>query len=76
MAPNPFRHMLQARGGGRLALRLETRGWIEAVETSGLGPQERSVVGGNGRSLDLRAAAARGRAARGELHACGRSGRP
>jgi hypothetical protein len=38
---------------GQLALRLETHGWLEAVETAGLGPQERSVVGGNGRSIDL-----------------------
>ena len=53
MAQNPFRYVLQARGGGRLALRLETHGWLEAVETSGLGPQERSVVGGHGRSIDL-----------------------
>ena len=40
-------------GRGKLALRLETHGWLEAVETSGLGPQERSLVGGNGRSIDL-----------------------
>ena len=53
MAQNPFRYVLQARGRGRLALRLETHGWLEAVETAGLGPQERSVVGGNGRSIDL-----------------------
>jgi arylsulfatase A-like enzyme len=53
MAQNPFRYVLQARGGGRLALRLETHGWLEAVETTGLGPQERSVVGGNGRSIDF-----------------------
>src|SRR4029453_12545956 len=33
MAQNPFRYVLQARGGGRLALRLETHGWLEAVET-------------------------------------------
>jgi hypothetical protein len=53
MAQNPFRYVLQARGASRLALRLETHGWLEAVETAGLGPEERSVVGGNGRSIDL-----------------------
>ena len=53
MSQNPFRYVLQARGTGRLALRLETRGWLEGIETSGLGPQERSSVGGNGRSVDL-----------------------
>ena len=53
MAQNPFRYVLQARGSGRLALRLETHGWLEAIELTGLGPQERSVVGGNGRTVDL-----------------------
>jgi len=53
MAQNPFRYVLQALGTGRLALRLETRGWLEGIEVSGLGPQERSRVGGNGRTLDL-----------------------
>jgi arylsulfatase A-like enzyme len=53
MAQNPFRYVLQARGSSRLALRLETRGWLEAIELAGLGPQERSIVGGNGRSVDL-----------------------
>jgi hypothetical protein len=53
MAPNPFRYVLQAVGSGRLALRLETRGWLEGVEATGLGPQERQTLGGNGRWLDL-----------------------
>jgi arylsulfatase A-like enzyme len=53
MAQNPFRYVIEARGGGKLALRLETHGWLEAVETTGLGPQERAVAGGNGRSIDL-----------------------
>jgi arylsulfatase A-like enzyme len=53
MAQNPFRYVVQARGTSRLQLRLETRGWLEAIELTGLGPQERSVVGGNGRSVDL-----------------------
>jgi arylsulfatase A-like enzyme len=53
MAQNLFRYVLQARGSARLTLRLETRGWLEAIELTGLGPQERSVVGGNGRTVDL-----------------------
>jgi arylsulfatase A-like enzyme len=54
MSPNPFRYVLQAAGSSRLALRLGTRGWLEGVEATGLGPQERSSLGGNGRWLDLR----------------------
>jgi arylsulfatase A-like enzyme len=53
MSQNPFRYLLQARGTSRLTLRLETRGWLEGLEVSGLGPQERYRVGGNGRSVDL-----------------------
>ena len=53
MAQNPFRYVLQAHGSARLVLRLETRGWLEAIELAGLGPQERSLVGGNGRTVDL-----------------------
>ncbi len=53
MTQNPFRYVLQARGSSRLTLRLETRGWLEGLETTGLGPQERWSVGGNGRTIDL-----------------------
>ncbi len=53
MAPNPFRYVLQVAGEGRFALRLETHGWLEGVEATGLGPEERWSVGGNGRWLDL-----------------------
>jgi arylsulfatase A-like enzyme len=53
MSPNPFRYVVQVAGPGRFALKLETRGWIEGVEATGLGPQERSSLGGNGRWLDL-----------------------
>jgi arylsulfatase A-like enzyme len=53
MAANPFRYVLQAAGPGRFTLRLGTRGWLEAVEPTGLGPQERWSLGGNGRWLDL-----------------------
>ncbi len=53
MSPNPFRYVVQVAGAGRFALKLETRGWLEGVETTGLGPGERSSLGGNGRWLEL-----------------------
>jgi len=53
MAPNPFRYVVQVAGTGRFDLKLETRGWLEGVEATGLGPQERQALGGNGRWLDL-----------------------
>jgi arylsulfatase A-like enzyme len=53
MAPNPFRYVLQARGRAPLALKVETRGWLEGVEAAGLGPHERSRVVANGRTLEL-----------------------
>jgi hypothetical protein len=53
MSPNPFRYVLQARGSGALTLKVETRGWLEGVEASGLGPQERWGVVANGRTLEL-----------------------
>jgi arylsulfatase A-like enzyme len=53
MSPNPFRYVVQVAGAGAFALRLETRGWIEDVEASGFGPQERWSLGGNGRWLEL-----------------------
>jgi hypothetical protein len=53
MTPNPFRYVLQVAGGGRFELLLQARGWLEAVEATGLGPQERWQVGGNGRWLRL-----------------------
>jgi arylsulfatase A-like enzyme len=53
MSPNPFRYVLQAAGRSAFALTLETKGWLEAVEATGLGPQEKSSLRGNGRALDL-----------------------
>jgi hypothetical protein len=55
MASNPFRYVLQLSGPGTLALRIETRGWLEGIETTGFGPEERWAVGGNGRSVELQA---------------------
>jgi len=55
MASNPFRYVVQIAGTGRFALRIETRGWLEAIETTGFGPEERWAVGGNGRAVELSA---------------------
>ena len=53
MSPNHFRYVVQVAGTGRFALKLETRGWLEGVEATGLGPGERWSLGGNGRWLEL-----------------------
>jgi len=55
MAQNPFRYVLQLAGASRFALRLETGGWLEAVEATGFGSEERWTLGGNGRWLELAA---------------------
>jgi arylsulfatase A-like enzyme len=51
MSPTLFRYVLQFTGGGDFEVQLQTRGWLEAVETTGFGPRERWGVGGNGRWL-------------------------
>lgn len=53
MVENPFRYVVQLAGRSPLALRIETRGWIEGVETAGFGPEERFGVVENGRRLEL-----------------------
>jgi arylsulfatase A-like enzyme len=53
MAPNPFRYVVEIAGAGEFRLHLRTRGWLEALETTGFGPQERYTLGGNGRALDV-----------------------
>ena len=55
MSPNPFRYVLRVAGAGDYALTLTSGGWIEAVEATGLGPEERYAVRENGRRLELRA---------------------
>jgi arylsulfatase A-like enzyme len=55
MASNPFRYVLQIAAPGQYALRIETHGWLEAIETTGFGPEERWAVGGNGRAVELQA---------------------
>jgi hypothetical protein len=53
MSPNPFRYVLRVDGTSAYALTLATNGWIESVETTGLGPSERSRLRENGRRLEL-----------------------
>jgi arylsulfatase A-like enzyme len=53
MVPNPFRHHLKVAGGGEWSISLKSGGWIENVETVGLGQGERQIVEGNGRKLVL-----------------------
>src|SRR6185503_11389660 len=48
MVPNPFRHHLKVAGGGEWSISLKSGGWIENVETVGLGQGERQIVEGNG----------------------------
>ena len=55
MSPNPFRYAIEVSGAGTFDLHLETRGWLEGVETTGLGTGESATLGGNGRWLDVRA---------------------
>ncbi len=55
MSPNPFRYVVEVSGRGHVRLQLETNGWIEAVEATGFGPDERWTLGGNGRWLELTA---------------------
>jgi arylsulfatase A-like enzyme len=55
MASNPFRYVVQLAAPGRYALRLETHGWFEGIETTGFGPEERWSSVGNGRAVELAA---------------------
>ena len=55
MSPNPFRYVVELAGSGAYELRLETGGWLEDVRAVGLGADERSALGGNGRRLDVAA---------------------
>ena len=54
MVPNPFRYSLRVSGSGEHVLTLSTGGWVEGVQTSGLGPQESASLEANGRRLVLR----------------------
>jgi arylsulfatase A-like enzyme len=51
MVENPYRNIVRLAGTGSYDLKLSTEGWIQGVETAGLGPSERYNIEGNGRKL-------------------------
>ena len=51
MVENPFRNIVRVVGPGRYDLKLRTGGWVQGVETAGLGPSEGYDIEGNGRKL-------------------------
>jgi hypothetical protein len=53
MSPNPFRYVVRVSGSSAYALTIDTDGWLEGVEGTGLGPSERSLLRENGRKLEL-----------------------
>jgi arylsulfatase A-like enzyme len=53
MSTNPFRYVIRVGGSSQYALTLDTDGWLEGVEATGLGPSERSLLRENGRKLEL-----------------------
>jgi arylsulfatase A-like enzyme len=53
MVENPYRNIVKVVGAGAYDLKLSTEGWIQGVETDGLGPSERYSLEGNGRKLYL-----------------------
>jgi arylsulfatase A-like enzyme len=55
MTANPFRYVVRVKGSGRYRLRLAAQGWLEGVEATGLGPQEKVSLAGNGRVLEVAA---------------------
>ncbi len=61
MIPNPFRDTIKLVGAGRYDLLFRTGGWIEGVEPTGFGPDDRYTLEGNGRKLRLTVAPRPGR---------------
>lgn len=61
MVASPFRYKLRVATPGQYALTLETGGWIEGVQTLGLGPREKAEVEANGRRLEILISARPGR---------------
>ena len=53
MQVTPYRYALRALSPGPQTLVLETPGWIEGVETAGLGLSEKAELKNNGRLLEL-----------------------
>jgi hypothetical protein len=56
-----FRHRLRASGAARYELRLRTAGWLEVLERTALGSNERAEVTAGGQVLALRLTPAPGR---------------
>ena len=54
MPSNRFDFVLRFEGEGLYDMKLRTGGWIERLETTGLGPAERAAVGDEGHHLSLR----------------------
>ena len=54
LSPNPYRHVLRFAGAGRWEVELETRGWLQDLETAGLGSSESQLLLENGKRLRLR----------------------
>jgi hypothetical protein len=61
VGPAALRHELRVAGADRYELRVRTSGWIESVETVGLGPSERAEVEGDRRAVTLSLAPQPGR---------------
>jgi arylsulfatase A-like enzyme len=53
MQVTPYRYAIRALSPQPQTLLLETPGWIEAVETAGLGLREKAEIGNNGRVLEV-----------------------
>lgn len=53
MQVTPYRYALRAFSAQPLSLVVETAGWVEGVETAGLGISEKAEIGGNGRVLRI-----------------------
>jgi len=53
MQVTPYRYALRALSTEPQTLRIETTGWIEGVETAGLGLTEKAEVKDNGRLLEI-----------------------
>lgn len=61
MVPNPFRFTLKIVAPGTYELLFRTGGWIEGVEPTGFGPEDRHEIEGNGRKLRLKVRPVAGR---------------
>jgi arylsulfatase A-like enzyme len=53
MVTNPFFHNVKVVGPGTYDLYVRTSGWLEGVQSAGLGTSERSSIEGNKRKLSL-----------------------